>query len=60
MNEWTTLSFDRQLTFTLLENTREEFFAKHQPLLLRIQYDVLKAEPERILADPFFQRGIHL
>jgi hypothetical protein len=38
-------------SFALLEKAREEFFAKYQPPLLRIQYDALKAEPQRVLSE---------
>jgi len=37
-------------SFELLRKSREEFFEKYQPLLLRILYDELKARPERIVA----------
>jgi GR25 family glycosyltransferase involved in LPS biosynthesis len=38
-------------SFALLEKSREEFFEKYQPPLLRIAYDTMKTEPERFLSD---------
>jgi len=38
-------------SFNRLAEAREEFFAKYQPPLLRIAYDAMKAEPERILSE---------
>jgi hypothetical protein len=35
--------------FALLEESREIFFTQYQPPLLRIQYEALKAEPERTI-----------
>ncbi|MCL2005897.1 MAG: glycosyltransferase family 25 protein [Planctomycetaceae bacterium] len=37
--------------FRRLADAREEFFEKYQPHLLRIQYDAVKSEPERILLE---------
>ena len=38
-------------SFALLEQSREEFFKKYQPPLLRITYDAMKSEPERVLSE---------
>ena len=38
-------------SFDLLKRTREEFFASHQPPLLRIQYDAMKLEPEQVIVE---------
>ena len=38
-------------SFALLENTREEFFEKYQPPLLRISYDIMKSEPEQVITE---------
>jgi len=38
-------------SFEKLANAREEFFEKCKPPLLRIQYDVMKSEPERIISE---------
>ena len=37
--------------FNRLAGAREEFFEKYQPQLLRIHYDALKSEPEKILSE---------
>ena len=37
--------------FEQLAHAREVFFAKYQPPLLRIQYDAMKAEPERMISE---------
>jgi len=37
--------------FNRLAEAREEFFAKYQPPVLRLTYDALKSEPERILSE---------
>ena len=37
-------------SFNRLAEAREEFFEKYHPSLLRISYDGMKAEPERILS----------
>jgi hypothetical protein len=37
--------------FNRLADAREEFFDKYQPSLLRIQYDAMKAEPERMISE---------
>ena len=37
--------------FNRLAEAREEFFEKYQPPLLRIQYDAMKAEPERMISE---------
>jgi hypothetical protein len=40
-----------QYTFNRLADAREVFFEKYQPPLLRIHYDTLKSEPEKILSE---------
>ena len=35
--------------FNHLAEVREEFFTKYQPLVLRIQYDAMKSEPEKVI-----------
>jgi hypothetical protein len=37
--------------FNRLADAREEFFEKYQPPLLRIRYDLMKSEPERIVSE---------
>jgi hypothetical protein len=37
--------------FNRLADAREEFFATHQPPLLRIRYDALKSAPERVFSE---------
>jgi len=37
--------------FNHLTEAREEFFEKYQPPLLRISYDAMKAEPEKIISE---------
>ena len=38
-------------SFAALEKTREEFFEKYRPPLMRIAYDVMKSEPEQTLSE---------
>ena len=38
-------------SFNRLAEAREEFFTKHQPPLLRIDYEAMKAEPERVITE---------
>jgi len=38
-------------SFHRLADAREEFFKKYQPPLLRIDYEVMKAEPERVITE---------
>ena len=37
--------------FNRLADAREEFFTKYQPPLLRIVYEAMKAEPERVITE---------
>jgi len=38
-------------SFNRLAEAREDFFEKHQPPLLRIVYEAMKAEPERVIEE---------
>jgi hypothetical protein len=38
-------------SFNRLAEAREEFFTKYQPPLLRIDYEAMKAEPERVIGE---------
>jgi hypothetical protein len=38
-------------TFALLEKAREDFFEQYRPPLLKIAYETLKSEPERVLEE---------
>ena len=40
-----------KVAFNRLAEAREEFFEKYQPPLLRIDYEAMKAEPERVITE---------